>query len=102
MSGEGLAGMRREIRSRRAVPIRPRPLYARVLGLQYVHPSSALCFLFLEGVIAFAVLLALAELIEWWAVPVLPLVVAVMVKVNDAVAGALAGPGGSSGPTPRT
>lgn len=71
---------------------RPRPpLYARVLRLRHVHPSGLLCFLYLEGMIALGVLLALAELMSWWVVPVLPLVVAAAVKLNDLVAGILAG-----------
>lgn len=68
------------------------PLYARVLRLRHIRPSGLLCFLFFEGAIALGVLLALAELVSWWAVPVLPVAVALMVKVNDLVAGALAGP----------
>lgn len=66
------------------------PLYARVLRLRHVYPSGLMCFLFFEGMIALGVLLALAELVTWWAVPVLPVAVAGMVKVNDLVAGALA------------
>ncbi|MFF5178029.1 hypothetical protein ACFY2Q_08395 [Micromonospora sp. NPDC000316] len=65
---------------------RYRPLYARLLGLRFVNPGGVLCFLFFEGTVALAVLLALAELVTWWAVLVLPLVVAVMVKLNDMVA----------------
>ena len=65
---------------------RYRPLYARVLGLRFVNPGGVLCFVFFEGVIAFAALLALAELVNWWAVLVLPVAVAVMVKLNDLVA----------------
>ncbi|MEH1031774.1 hypothetical protein ACWD6L_11955 [Micromonospora profundi] len=65
---------------------RYRPLYARLLGLRFVNPGGVLCFLFFEGTIALAVLLALAELVTWWAVLVLPLVVAAMVKLNDMVA----------------
>jgi hypothetical protein len=84
----------RQIRSRRAgIPaeeIRHRPLYARALGLQYLDPSGLLCFLFFEGTIALAVLLALAELVSWWGVLVLPVSVAIMVKINDVVAGAVA------------
>lgn len=81
------------IRSRRAGGISPeearnRPLYARVLGLQYVRPSNLMCFLFFEGTVALAVLLSLAELTGWWAVAVLPASVAVMVKLNDVIAGA--------------
>jgi hypothetical protein len=65
---------------------RYRPLYARILGLRFVNPGGVLCFLFFEGTIALAVLLALAELVTWWAVLVLPVVVAAMVKLNDMVA----------------
>ncbi|MGW3605648.1 hypothetical protein [Micromonospora sp. NPDC005161] len=65
---------------------RYRPLYARLLGLRFVNPGGVLCFLFFEGTVALAVLLALAELVTWWAVLVLPAAVAVMVKLNDMVA----------------
>ncbi|MGC5291082.1 hypothetical protein [Micromonospora sp. DT231] len=65
---------------------RYRPLYARLLGLRFVNPGGVLCFLFFEGTVALAVLLALAELVTWWAVLVLPVVVAAMVKLNDMVA----------------
>ncbi|WP_320066886.1 hypothetical protein [Micromonospora sp. RTGN7] len=65
---------------------RYRPLYARALGLRFVNPGGVLCFLFFEGAVALAVLLALAELVTWWAVLVLPAAVAAMVKLNDLVA----------------
>ncbi|MEU9509799.1 hypothetical protein AB0D32_26360 [Micromonospora sp. NPDC048170] len=65
---------------------RYRPLYARFLGLRFVNPGGVLCFLFFEGTVALAALLALAELVTWWAVLVLPATVAVMVKLNDMVA----------------
>ncbi|MGN9775270.1 hypothetical protein ACTMS0_05770 [Micromonospora sp. H33] len=65
---------------------RYRPLYARVLGLRFVNPGGVLCFIFFEGSVALAALLALAELVTWWAVLVLPATVAVMVKLNDLVA----------------
>ncbi len=89
------------IRSRRAGGISPeearnRPLYARVLGLQYVRPSNLMCFLFFEGTVALAVLLSLAELTGWWAVAVLPASVAVMVKLNDVIAGATTRSGGTA------
>jgi hypothetical protein len=80
------------VRSRRAgispEEARNRPLYARILGLQYLRPSSLLCFLYFEGAIALGALLALAELVDWWVVLVLPASVAVMVKLNDVIAGA--------------
>ena len=71
-------------------PHRPqsrRPLYARVLGLRYVRPTALVSFLLFECAIAVAALLALAELVSWWAVVVLPASVAAMVKLNDLVTG---------------
>jgi hypothetical protein len=86
--------MSHALRSRRAgMPAEEaphRPLYARALRLRYVNPSGLLCFLFVEGAVALAVLLALAELVSWWGVVALPASVAIMVKVDDLVAGAVA------------
>ncbi|MEV1146803.1 hypothetical protein [Micromonospora sp. NPDC049799] len=65
---------------------RSRPLYARALRLRFVNPGGVLCFVFFEGAVALAALLALAELVTWWAVLILPATVAVMVKFNDLVA----------------
>jgi hypothetical protein len=75
-----------------------RPLYARVLRLRHIHPSGVWCFVFFEGMIALGVLLALAELVSWWGVLVLPVVVAAMVKINDLLAGALARGGARPAP----
>jgi hypothetical protein len=66
-----------------------RPLYARLLRLKHITPSGLLCFVFLEGALALGMLLALAELVSWWGVIVLPLTVALMVKLNDVIAGLL-------------
>jgi hypothetical protein len=66
-----------------------RPFYARVLRLKHLTPGGLLCFVFLEGAMALGALLALAELVSWWGVIVLPLTVAVMVKLNDVIAGML-------------
>jgi hypothetical protein len=68
------------------------PLYARLLRLRHLAPSGFLCFIFLEGAIALGILLALAELVSWWGVLVLPATVAGMVKLNDVVAGTLVRP----------
>ncbi|MBE1492868.1 hypothetical protein H4W31_008506 [Plantactinospora soyae] len=68
---------------------RLRPLYARALRLRHVDPGGTLCFVFFEGTVALGLLLALAELVSWWGVLVLPATVAVMVKVNDVVAAAV-------------
>jgi hypothetical protein len=88
--------MTRVIRSRRAGlsrdEARQQPLYARMLGLKNLTPSGFLCFVFLEGAIVLGILLALAELVSWWGVLVLPFTVAMMVKLNDVVAGMLARP----------
>ncbi|MEV4619766.1 hypothetical protein AB0J74_13800 [Asanoa sp. NPDC049573] len=65
-----------------------RPFYARALRLQHIKPNSTLCFVFLEGATALAIILALAELIPLWGTVLLPLCVAAMVKINDVVAGA--------------
>jgi hypothetical protein len=78
-------------------PVR-RPVYARVLRLRYLNPSGLWCFVFFEGMIALGVLLALTELVSWWAVLVLPAMVAVMVKVNDVMAGAWSGAGRRTAP----
>jgi hypothetical protein len=69
---------------------RRRPLYARLLRLHRLRPGPVLCFIFLEGAIALGVLLALANLASWWTVLALPAAVALMVKLNDIVAGATA------------
>jgi hypothetical protein len=98
--------MTREIRSRRAgIPreqAKQSPLYARILGLQYLAPSGLLCFAFLEGAVALGILLALAELVSWWGVLVLPLTVAAMVKLNDVIAGAVTRPATVPARAPRT
>jgi len=69
-----------------------RPLYARLLRLRHINPGAGLCFVLFEGVIALSLLLAFAEQVSWWGVPVLPLTVAGMVKLNDVIAGALRRP----------
>lgn len=62
-------------------------MYARALRLRHLNPGGIQCFLLFEAILALAALLALAELVPWWGVPVLPGAVAVMVKINDAIAG---------------
>jgi hypothetical protein len=100
--------MSREIRSRRAPAMQDQPLYARMLNLQHLAPSGFLCFVFLEGAVVLGILLALAELVSWWGVLVLPVTVALMVKLNDIVAGTLSRPvvparrPAAPAPVPRT
>lgn len=80
-----------------------RPLYARALRLRHLNPGGILCFALLEGTVTLGALLALAELVPWWGVLALPGSVAVMVKINDMIAGAVgrSTPAGH-GPTSRS
>jgi hypothetical protein len=66
-----------------------RPLYARVLRLRHIAPGGLACFALFEGSTGTATILALAGLISWFAIAVVPVVVAIMVKLNDVVAGRL-------------
>ncbi|XVV14160.1 hypothetical protein ACQP2X_07400 [Actinoplanes sp. CA-131856] len=77
------------------------PLYARLLRLRHVAPSGFLCFVYLEGAVALGILLALAELVSWWGVLALPATVAVMVKLNDVIAGSLISPATRPAPPVR-
>jgi hypothetical protein len=64
-------------------------MYARLLRLRHIRPGVIACFFFLEGSFALAGVLALSGLVSVWAILVLPAVVAVAVKLNDVVTGAL-------------
>jgi hypothetical protein len=66
--------------------------YARLLRLHHLNPGFYLSLLLFEGSIGVAILLALADVIDAWGVLVVPVSVAVMVKLNDVVAGLLARP----------
>ena len=68
---------------------RPAPLYWRVLRLRYVRPNVWLRALFFEGSVAVAVVLVLAEAASVGTSVVLPIVVALIVKANDVLAGSL-------------
>jgi hypothetical protein len=58
-----------------------------MLRLHYLHPGPLACFLLFEGTIALGLLLAFAELVDWPVVFLLPAGVALMVKLNDILAG---------------
>ena len=62
-------------------------LYARALRLKHIHPGGLMCFLLFEGAIALAALMVLAEFVTWQSVILLPLAVAIVMKINDTVAG---------------
>jgi hypothetical protein len=84
--GEDAPAKRRDASASRTDDI-PRPFYARALFLRNIDPGPVMCFLFFEGALAVGAVLALLDLVDWWAVVVLPLTVAVVVKINDMVAG---------------
>jgi hypothetical protein len=69
-----------------------RPLYWRLLRLRHVQPNGWQRALLIEGVIGVAVVLVLAGVATIWTIPALPIVAAVLVKLNDVVVGALNGP----------
>jgi hypothetical protein len=70
-------------------PTTRRPLYPRLLRLRHVHPNAWQRALLGEGAVALAMLLVLADLATAWALLVLPLTVAAVVKAHDVLAGLL-------------
>ncbi|HET7530573.1 MAG TPA: hypothetical protein VFJ98_06400 [Mycobacteriales bacterium] len=65
----------------------PPPLYWRVLRLQHVRPNGWQRAVLVEGVIALAVTLVLADVATAWTLLVLPLATAAVVKGHDVLAG---------------
>jgi hypothetical protein len=65
------------------------PLYARVLRLRHVRPNSWQRALFVEGAIAVAIVIVLADLASAWLILALPAAISVLVKFHDVVSGAL-------------
>ena len=65
------------------------PLYPRLLGLRHVHPNAWQRALLGEGAIGAGLLLAMADLASAWAIAVLPVAVAAVVKAHDLVQGLL-------------
>ena len=66
------------------------PLHARLLGLHSLRLRPWQRAVLLDGSVVLAVLLVLADLVSAWALVVLPVLVAAVVKAHDVVAGALA------------
>ena len=62
-------------------------LYLRLLRIRHLKPRPWVMFLLVEAPILGAVLLALAEIVNWWAVLVVPATVAVWLKFSDVIAG---------------
>lgn len=65
------------------------PLYWRVLRLHHVRPSGWQRAVLVEGMVAVGIVLVLAGVATPWTILVLPVVVAVLVKLNDLVVGGL-------------
>ena len=69
-----------------------RPLYPRLLRLRHVKPNAWQRAALGEGALAVAAVLVLADLATAWTLLVLPVAVAVVVKLHDVTAGLLARP----------
>lgn len=71
-------------------PLEPRPpLYWRLLRLRHLHPNGWQRAVLVEGVLALAVVLVLADVATAWTLLVLPLVAAAFVKGHDVLVGML-------------
>lgn len=75
----------------RPLPAPPQPLYWRFLRLHHVRPNGWQRALLVEGVLAVAVTLVLADVASAWTLVVLPVASAVVVKAHDFLAGLLPG-----------
>jgi hypothetical protein len=78
-------------------PEAERPLYVRLLRLRAIAPSGWQRALFVEGALAVALVLFLADVASAWTLIALPLVVALVVKGHDALAGQLRRNAGGAG-----
>jgi hypothetical protein len=75
-----------------------RPLSARLLRLRRLRLRTWQRAVLLDGSFALAVLLALADLVSAWAVLVLPVLVAMLIKAHDVVAALVQTPGTPTAP----
>lgn len=69
-----------------------RPLYFRILRVRHLNLRPSTTFVLFEGSIALGILLTLADLVEWWGMLAVPAAVAIMVKLQDVIAGVLIRP----------
>jgi hypothetical protein len=65
------------------------PAYWRLLRLRHVHPNGWQRALLVEGVLAVAAILTLADVASAWTLLALPLAAALVVKGHDLLAGML-------------
>jgi hypothetical protein len=68
------------------------PLYPQLLQLKHVHPNAWQRAVLGEGMVLLGALLALADVASAWSMLVVPVLVAVVVKAHDLLAGLLAAP----------
>ena len=76
------------------------PLYWRALRLRHLHPNGWQRAVLVEGVLALAVILVLADVATAWTLLVLPLAATALVKAHDVLSGLL-GPGTQTAPPPE-
>ena len=79
-------------------PAERRPFYPRLLGLRRLRLRAWQRAVLGEGSLVLAALLVLADLASAWALLVLPVLVAALVKAHDLVAGRLRTPGTPTAP----
>lgn len=70
-------------------PAGPPPLYWRLLRLRHVRPNGWQRALLVEGIVAVAVTLVLADVASAWTLVVLPVASAIIVKAHDVLTGLL-------------
>ncbi len=75
-----------------------RPFTVRLLRLRHLQPRPWQRALVADGTVVLTLLLVLADLVSAWALVVLPLAVALVVKAHDVVGGQLAGTIRNRGP----
>ena len=75
------------------------PLYWRALRLRHLRPNGWQRAILVEGVLALAVVLVLADVATAWTLLILPLASALLVKGHDVLAGLLT-PGTRTAPPP--
>ena len=68
------------------------PLYPTLLRLRSVHPNAWQRALLGEGMALLGAILVMADLASGWAILVLPLAMAVVVKAHDLLSGLLSPP----------
>ena len=83
-----------------ATPEPKPPLYWRVLRLRHLRPNGWQRAILVEGVLALAVILVLADVATAWTLLVLPLASVTLVKGHDVLAGLLH-PRTSTAPPPE-